>query len=83
VILRTSGLKADSTVWRLSSIFVPVVVGWAFSSKPDAGLVIKALEMDYKQRGRPQNVLFHRDKVANTAARVSVRDYGVTASYRA
>ncbi len=36
------------------------VVGWAFSSTPDADLVIKALEMAYEQRGR-QNVLFHSD----------------------
>jgi putative transposase len=38
------------------------VVGWAFSAKPDADLVIKALDMAYEQRGRPQNVLFHSDK---------------------
>lgn len=37
------------------------VVGRAFSAKPDADLVIKALDMAYQQRGRPQNVLFHSD----------------------
>jgi putative transposase len=37
------------------------VIGWAFSSTPDADLVIKALDMAYEQRGRPQNVLFHSD----------------------
>jgi putative transposase len=29
------------------------VVDWAFSSKPDVDLVIKALDMAYEQRGRP------------------------------
>ncbi|MFK8331228.1 IS3 family transposase [Pseudomonas sp. BJa5] len=43
-------------------LFARRVVGWAFSSKPDAELVIKALDMAYKQRGRPQNVLFHSDQ---------------------
>ncbi len=42
--------------------FARRVVGWAFSAKPDADLVIKALDMAYEQRGRPQNVLFHSDK---------------------
>ncbi|UVL28333.1 IS3 family transposase [Pseudomonas donghuensis] len=43
-------------------LFARHVVGWAFSSKPDADLVIKALDMAYEQRGRPQNVLFHSDQ---------------------
>lgn len=30
------------------------VIGWAFSAKPDAELVIKALDMAYEQRGKPQ-----------------------------
>ncbi|RQF47697.1 IS3 family transposase [Pseudomonas aeruginosa] len=38
------------------------VIGWAFSAKPDAELVIKALDMTYEQRGRPQQVLFHSDQ---------------------
>lgn len=38
------------------------VVGWALSSKPDSDLVIKALDMAYEQRSRPQNVLFHSDQ---------------------
>ncbi|EPL5900573.1 DDE-type integrase/transposase/recombinase, partial [Pseudomonas aeruginosa] len=32
------------------------VIGWAFSVKPDAELVIKALDMAYEQRGKPQQV---------------------------
>ncbi len=30
------------------------VIGWAFSAKPDAELVINALDMAYEQRGKPQ-----------------------------
>jgi putative transposase len=40
------------------------VVGWALSEKPDAELVIKALDMAYQQRGRPQGLLFHSDQGA-------------------
>lgn len=35
------------------------IVGSALSEKPDAALVIKALDMAYEQRGRPQSLLFH------------------------
>ncbi len=30
--------------------------------KPDTNLVIKALDMPYEQRGRPQGLLFHSDQ---------------------
>ncbi|OWJ88965.1 hypothetical protein B6S59_31990 [Pseudomonas sp. A46] len=43
----------DLHTWR--------VVGRAFSITPDAELVIKALDMAYEQRGKPQHVLFHSD----------------------
>ncbi len=43
-------------------LFAHRVVGWALSSKPDADLVIKALDMAYEQRGRPQNVLCHSEQ---------------------
>ncbi|MEL7559263.1 MULTISPECIES: IS3 family transposase [Stutzerimonas stutzeri subgroup] len=46
------------------------VVGWAFSAKPDAELVIKALEMAYEQRGKPQQVLFHSDQGSQYASRL-------------
>jgi putative transposase len=39
-------------------LFARRLVGWAFSSKPDADLVIRALDVAYEQRGRSQNVLF-------------------------
>lgn len=35
-------------------LFARRVVGWALSGKPDADLVIKALDMAYEQRGKPQ-----------------------------
>ncbi len=38
------------------------IVGWALSEKPDAELVIKALDMAYEQRGRPSGLLFHSDQ---------------------
>jgi putative transposase len=57
--------------------------GWSFSSKPDADLVIKALDMAYEQRGRPQNVLFHSDRAANTRAEFSARDCGDIVSNKA
>ncbi|ABR81125.2 IS3 family transposase [Pseudomonas aeruginosa] len=46
------------------------VIGWAFSAKPDAELVIKALGMAYEQRGRPQQVLFHSDQGSQYASRL-------------
>lgn len=50
-------------------LFARRVVGWAFSSKPDADLVIKALDMAYEQRGHPQNVLFHSDQGSQYGSR--------------
>ncbi|HCZ9326323.1 TPA: IS3 family transposase [Pseudomonas aeruginosa] len=46
------------------------VIGWALSAKPDAELVIKALDMAYEQRGQPQQVLFHPDQGAQYASRL-------------
>ena len=45
------------------------VVGWAMSDKPDAELVIKALEMAYQQRGCPSGVLFHSDQGSQYGSR--------------
>ena len=47
------------------------VVGWALSAKPDADPVIKALDMAYEQRSRPQNVLFHGDQGCQYGTRSS------------
>ncbi|HBO1847145.1 IS3-like element IS222 family transposase [Pseudomonas aeruginosa] len=52
----------DLHTWR--------VIGWAFSAKPDAELVIKALDMAYEQRGKPQQVLFHSDQGSQYASRL-------------
>ena len=40
-------------------LFFRRVVGWVFSSRPDADLVIKTLDGAYEQRGHPRNVLFY------------------------
>ncbi len=45
------------------------VVGWAMSAKPDADLVIKALDRAYEMRGRPQGVLFHSDQGSQYGSR--------------
>ena len=44
--------------------------GLALSRKPDADLVIKALDMAYEQRGRPQGLLFHSDQGSQYASRL-------------
>ncbi|WP_457977028.1 IS3 family transposase [Pseudomonas aeruginosa] len=46
------------------------VIGWAFSAKPDAELMIKALDMAYEQRGKPQQVLFHSEQGSQYASRL-------------
>jgi transposase InsO family protein len=43
-------------------LFTRRIVGWAFSTRPDADLVVKALEMAFEQRGRPSAVMFHSDQ---------------------
>ena len=52
--------------WHYLAVVLDVctrrIVGWALSNKPDADLVIKALDMVYEQRGRPQGLLFHSDQ---------------------
>ena len=45
------------------------VVGWALSEKPDADLVVKALEVAYEQRGKPQGLLFHSDQGSQYGSR--------------
>ncbi|RON42537.1 transposase [Pseudomonas brassicacearum] len=45
------------------------IVGWALSNKPDTDLVIKALDMAYEQRGRPQGLWFHSDQGAQYGSR--------------
>ena len=45
------------------------IVGWALSNKPDTDLVVKALDMAYEQRGRPQGLLFHSDQGSQYGSR--------------
>lgn len=61
------------------------VVGWALSEKPNADLVVKALEVAYEQRGKPQGLLFHPGQLnpPNMAVVSSARDCGATACARA
>lgn len=64
-------------------LFARRVVGCAFSGKPDADLVIKALDMAYEQRGKPQGLLFHSDRARNMEAGVFVSAFGDIACVRA
>ena len=50
-------------------LFARRAVGWAFSLRPDADLVVQALEMAFEQRGRPQGLLFHSDQGSQYASR--------------
>lgn len=50
-------------------LFTRRVVGWAFSTRPDADQVVRALNMPYEQRGRPQGLMFHSDQGGQYASR--------------
>ena len=54
------------TSWSYLAVVIDLyarrIVGWAMSARPDSELVVKALEMAYQQRGRPQGVMFHSDQ---------------------
>jgi putative transposase len=45
------------------------VIGWAMSARPDADLAVKALDMAFELRGRPQHVLFHSDQGSQYGSR--------------
>ncbi len=45
------------------------VVGWALSEKPNADLVVKALDVANEQRGKPQGLLFHSDQGSQYGSR--------------
>lgn len=44
--------------------------GLGVVGKPDADLVIKAVDMTYEQRGRPQGLLFHSDQGSQVRERI-------------
>jgi putative transposase len=46
------------------------VVGWSLSGRPDAELVIAALDMAYQLRGNPQGVMFHSDQGSQYASKL-------------
>jgi putative transposase len=50
-------------------LFTRRIVGWAFSARPDADLVVQALDMAFEQRGRPSGVMFHSDQGSQYASR--------------
>jgi putative transposase len=50
-------------------LFTRRIVGWAFSARPDAALVVQALDMAFEQRGRPSGVMFHSDQGSQYGSR--------------
>lgn len=46
----------------VTDLYARRIVGWALSGKPDADLVIKALDMAYELHGKPQWLLYHSDQ---------------------
>lgn len=50
-------------------LFCRRVVGWSLSNKADADLAIRALEMAFEQRGRPESVMFHSDQGGQYSSR--------------
>jgi putative transposase len=46
------------------------VIGWAISTRPNANLVVAALDMAYMQRGQPGDVMFHSDQGSQYASRL-------------
>jgi len=43
-------------------LFSRKAIGWSFSLSPDSELTSAALEMAYRNRGQPKNVMFHSDQ---------------------
>jgi len=50
-------------------LFGRKVIGWAMSYSPDTTLTLKALEMAYECRGRPQGLIFHSDQGSHYTSR--------------
>ncbi len=64
-------------------LFARRMIGWAMSSKADAELTVKALEMACQHRGQPSDVLFHSDQglqYVNALFRQRLDDFGMTQS---
>lgn len=50
-------------------LFGRKVIGWAMSHSPDTKLTLKALDMAYEYRGRPEGVMFHSDQGSHYTSR--------------
>ena len=64
-------------------LFARRVVGWALSDKPDADLVVKALDVAYEQRASLKACYFTPTWDHNMAAATFANGYGATACARA
>lgn len=64
------GRAAGITLAVVLDLHVRRVIGWALSCKPDAELAVRALDMAYELRGRPQQVMFHSDQGSQYASRL-------------
>ena len=60
--------------WRYLAVVIDLysrrVVGWSLDSRPNAELVVKALDMAYPLRGNPKGVLFHSDQGSQYGSRL-------------
>ena len=56
----------SGTGWHYLAVVLDLytrrVVGWACSDSPDSELTVKALQLAYESRGKPQGLLFHSDQ---------------------
>jgi putative transposase len=57
-------VEAPNRVWCGDITFV-----WARGERPDADLVVQALDMAFEQRGRPSGVMFHSDQGSQYGSR--------------
>ena len=68
-----SYIRADNR-WHYVAVVIDLfrrrVVGWALSTRPDAELAMKALDMAYEQRGKPEGVMFHSDQGSQYGSRL-------------
>ena len=64
-------------------LFARRIIGWACSRRPDADLVVTALDRAWQARGKPAEVMFHSDQgvqYASTAFTIYLKDRGFVQS---
>lgn len=64
-------------------LFARRVIGWACSRRPDANLVVTALDRAWQSRGKPAEVMFHSDQgvqYTSTAFTTYLQDRGFVQS---